>query len=860
LWAVSSTACLSADTLVELVEGRASDATFDRALAHASSCAACRGLLSTLARGDTLSPTTLVDRLPATAPARPAERSAETSRPSMLAIGSRVGRFQLEHLLGAGGMGYVYAARDPELDRMVALKLLRPDLESSDGQNRLHERLRREAQAMAKLAHPNVVAVHDVGTFEDRVFVAMEYIEGDTLQFWVDGKTPRQIVDAYIEAGRGLAAAHAAGLVHRDFKPENALVGRDGRVRVGDFGLARTIDRRLVSKDPYKRPVATGIALTRTGLVMGTPLYMAPEQYRGEPADKRSDQFSFCVALHGALYGERPFTGDTFEELAESVLTGAVVEPKRRARISRRVRDAIRRGMSLDPEARWASMDALLGELAPRRASRAWWLVGAGASAAVVAGAIVMVATRGSEAPPPSCDRAYLAGVWDDSTKAAIRTSLVATKLPYADATATAIDRAGDRFAAAWTGLRVGACEAHAKGDLHNDAYALETTCLTLRKRDLEATVTRLRASTSAIAPRAADAIDALPPVGMCTDRALLQLLLGPNDPAVRASINHVIGALHGIRAATALGDESMRTRLDVVVAQARTIDAPAVRAEVLGVAGEYAAAVSDFVHARDWLAQAADDASLGHHDLAEARARIAQLVVTARDLDQPATPDAAALAVRRLHHRSELEIALAIADADVASQAKRSSDAVDRLHAAIALADRTYPDDDLRRIPPRRALAETLVAAHQPAEAVLGELVARQRKLLGPDHPDVATAMMWMGDATADRVLADATYAEAEAVATRAADPAVIADIVERRARIARDPAKATALYAKAIALDGTAHTLAAIRRLMEAAAAAPDRTSAKALYERARTAITAALPADDPRLAEVTSALAAP
>jgi serine/threonine protein kinase len=241
---------------------------------------------------------------------------------SALGRGDRLGRYVIIDLLGSGGMGVVYTAYDPDLDRRVALKLLRPDRGPSWGETgRL--RLLREAQAIARLSHPNVIAVYDAGSFGDQVFVAMEFIEGGTLRQWLEERPPwREVLDRFLLAGRGLAAAHAAGLVHRDFKPDNVLLSRDGRVRVMDFGLARPIGEPSRMEE-WRAPAGSGgnlaSPLTQWGEALGTPGYMAPEQLRGEASDARSDQFSFCVSLYEALYGERPFLGDSPREIVDAV-------------------------------------------------------------------------------------------------------------------------------------------------------------------------------------------------------------------------------------------------------------------------------------------------------------------------------------------------------------------------------------------------------------------------------------------------------------------------------------------------------------------------------------------------------------
>ena len=239
-----------------------------------------------------------------------------------LQTGARIGRYVVIESVGSGAMGVVYGAYDPELDRKIALKLLKP---GQGAKEKARARLLREAQAMARLAHPNVVAVHDVGVFEDQVFLAMEFLGGGTIKSWLGDKPRswREILAVFIAAGRGLVAAHAAGIVHRDYKPDNVLLDKEGRPRVVDFGIARQAEQvegavdddgdgedargDLVKtlREGGGAPAAL-LTLTKTGAVVGTPAYMAPEQFMGERGDDRSDQFSFCVALYEALYGERP--------------------------------------------------------------------------------------------------------------------------------------------------------------------------------------------------------------------------------------------------------------------------------------------------------------------------------------------------------------------------------------------------------------------------------------------------------------------------------------------------------------------------------------------------------------------------
>ncbi|HET6583005.1 MAG TPA: serine/threonine-protein kinase, partial [Nannocystaceae bacterium] len=249
--------------------------------------------------------------LPTLVDAASASGGRRSSDETRLARGTTLGRYVVLERIGSGGMGVVYAAYDPQLDRKVALKLLHAR-EERDGDSGGRARVLREAQAMARLSHPNVVAVHDVGVVDDTLFVAMEFVEGVTLGHFIAAGSRRwnEVLDVFEPAGRGLAAAHAAGLVHRDFKPDNVMIGNDGRVRVMDFGLARAAAEITTESSEGSGGSIVELSgvdrLTRTGALVGTPAYMAPELLAGGNADARSDQFAFCVALHRALYGTAP--------------------------------------------------------------------------------------------------------------------------------------------------------------------------------------------------------------------------------------------------------------------------------------------------------------------------------------------------------------------------------------------------------------------------------------------------------------------------------------------------------------------------------------------------------------------------
>ncbi|MEM6991496.1 MAG: protein kinase [Myxococcota bacterium] len=309
--------------------------------------------------------------------------------------GPAVGRYQLGKQLGAGGMGVVFEAHDPELHRNVAIKLLHPGTSAMAEKTRT--RLLREARAMARLAHPNVVAVHDVGRAGEQVFVAMELVQGTTLRRWLAAKqrTQAEILATFVQAGRGLQAAHDVGLVHRDFKPDNVLIGADERARVTDFGLAQPAFT-WAETEPVPAaasgvdPMLLSMAMTTAhGAIEGTPAYMAPEQWRGETADARSDQFSFCVALYEALFSSRPFRGAHWTALCHSVLGGDLIPPQRSA--PSWLRAALVRGLAGAPGERHPSMEALIGTLTRdrRRALRIGAVVGAmGLGAAATVGVL----------------------------------------------------------------------------------------------------------------------------------------------------------------------------------------------------------------------------------------------------------------------------------------------------------------------------------------------------------------------------------------------------------------------------------------------------------------------------------------
>jgi len=522
-------------------------------------------------------------------------RTVDGAQPTASALGpgSRLGRFGIVEELGQGGMGVVYRATDDELGREVAIKILTGTGESAAGGSQ-ELRLRREAQALARLNHPNVITIYDVGRdARGLLFVAMELVEGDDLTAWLEGapRTRREILGAFRQAGLGLGAAHAVGLVHRDFKPSNVLVGRDGRVRVLDFGLARaaagisgeatpdpgrdhdtdedgtdtdTDTEAETEVDDANSETGTPSGslldgqLTQIGRVVGTPKYMAPEQHRGI-ADARSDQFAFCVSLYRALYGAPPFAGRGRDELRDAVTYGRLADPPPDADVPAWLRAVVVRGLSADPAARYPSMEALLAELdadpAPRRRRR---LLAAAAVLAVggaLGGAVWL--SSGAAGPPPCVGAGDLSAVWNPDRKEAIHAVFRASGLPQAEAAFSDVVRVLDHGATAWHDMAVDACRAtRVRGTQSAELLDLRMACLARHRLDLEAEIDLfLHADARRIKRLAAS-----PPQGgslaECANAAALKAAeRPPTDPAAKARLVELRRGVARTRALFDAGD-----------------------------------------------------------------------------------------------------------------------------------------------------------------------------------------------------------------------------------------------------------------------------------------------------------------
>ncbi|MEM7152493.1 MAG: serine/threonine-protein kinase [Myxococcota bacterium] len=503
-----------------------------------------------------------------------------------LGDGSKVGRYAVLERVGAGGMGVVYRAHDPELRREVALKLLKAGRAVGPAAEKRRKRLLREARAMAQLSHPNVIPVYDVGEYGTGLYVAMEFVEGADARDWLKAVKPpwRRTLGVFRAAGRGLAAAHNAGLVHRDFKPANVLVGDDGRVRVLDFGLARAA---VDEPEPEVAPEVLhddtdsghwSETLTADGTILGTPVYMAPEQYAGKTADARSDQYSYCIALYEALYGRLPFAVGSIKQQARAKYRGQLLEPPANSPVPRRLFEVLRRGLASKPKDRFASMPDLLRDLRTVHEDkpappvwRAWAAVG---SVAGVTAAGLLVATlnqpASNGAAAATCGDAseVLAGSWDDATEQKLRKAFVDSGIVDAEARWAPVAERLDTHAMAWTRLHERACADKRAGDARGTAlHAARTACLERHRVDLASFVAALEEPTTVVVQRAASAAHALPSLADCEDDALLLSAADEPRSELALDLNERIGRARALR--TTGRPDAARREIDAVVEEA---------------------------------------------------------------------------------------------------------------------------------------------------------------------------------------------------------------------------------------------------------------------------------------------------
>jgi eukaryotic-like serine/threonine-protein kinase len=742
------------------------------------------------------------------------------SVPAALARGSSIGRYIVLAMVGRGGMGEVYAAYDPEMDRKVAVKLLR--VKPGNGVSLAEGRTRtlREAQAIARLSHPNVVIAYDVGTFEDKVFIAMEYVEGNTVTYWlqVQERSWREILKVFMDAGRGLAAAHEKGLVHRDFKTDNVMVSRDRHVRVMDFGLARQVQDKpsptppsttapaelrasgaaaqpipiriltnsgssgddgpptmVYATDPAAPPIplegrsSSGMfdaRLTRTGAMMGTPAYMAPEQFLGTPTDARTDQFSFCISLYEALYGERPFEGTSMSTLTANVVQGNVRAAPAGSKVPLWVRKVLLRGLQSRAKDRWPSMDALIEALAkdPNIQRRKW---AAAAVGIATVGGLALGAWQIFADQRQVCTGgpAKLAGIWDlrqagdpePVRHIQTRMAFMATGKSYAPDVLATVSRALTTYAQDWANMFKEACEAtELRREQSADVMDLRMECLQERLGGLRALTDVFVQADGQVVENATNAANALSSLDRCSDVPLLRAVIRPpDDPSTRAQVNELRQQLAEAKAQFEAGRwKETLLKVPALVERARSLKYQPLTTESLALLGMMRAKANDDPHsAENTLTEAFWAADAARHD--EVRAEVAAHLVFVVGYQQGRFAEArrwatAAESVLSRMGGHDLLRAWLCNDLGAVLEMEGRKDQALRLHRqAITLKAKVlgerHPDVAISEA--NLAIALNATGENEEALQHLEKAIAIEKEGLGAGHPDLALQLNNRGE-----------------------------------------------------------------------------------------------------------------
>lgn len=734
--------CLDEELVHAFVRGAVSPEELADAQAHLDACAGCRRLTA-MAAVDVSSPSS----------ASGAPWTGDALRADTW------GRYVLLEALGRGGMGEVLLAYDSKLHRNIALKRVRERGAPLSPEARAG--LLREARAMARLAHPNVITVHDAGEMDGEVFIAMEYVRGQTLRRWLQAPRPwRDVVAMFRAAGAGLLAAHEAGLVHRDFKPDNVLVGEDGRVRVTDFGLARTEAGLGASLDGgglagQRAAGAVGLETGRSAL-SGTRGYIAPEALRGARG-VQADQFSFFVALFEALHGARPFQGASLLEELSAAERGELQRGGPERRLPSWLERAMRRGLAADPAERFASMAEALDALGdgPARTRRRRQLLAALACLTCLA---VAGGWWGRERPLRVCRRfeGEARAVWNADGRQRLRAAFTSSGTAQAETLFQSVASALDGWSEEWARTRVGTCVAtELAGEQAPAVLALEARCLDRRRMDFEAVVGRLLRLERAQLADAVRAVAGLPAVSDCANPAALAGRDAPAaDPATREKIEHLGRLLSQARADLLVRDlpSGLATAAQVEAeARAQALAEPRAEASiVLGrlrdEAGDYAAAEASLVEGEAVAMARGLDALV-----AEATVELVMVIGSRqRRFDE-------ARRWQRLAEGAVERVGLAEKEAgarllnivgNVAAWQQRHDEALSSYQRALAIRERLYGAehvlvaDVLHNLAAERAFADQPELAMEQATRAL-----RIREgLLGPEHRDVAASLDLLG------------------------------------------------------------------------------------------------------------------
>ena len=675
-------------------------------------------------------------------------------------VTTRIGRFRILEHIGHGGMGQVYAAYDEELDRKVAVKvLLDQDLPSEA----LRTRFRREAQALARLSHPNVVTVYEVGETGSQLFLAMEFIRGQSFDAWLTTEPDwRDVLEAFIQAGKGLAAAHRAKLVHRDLKPGNLMRGEDGVVKVLDFGLARidgeepvfAADDDEFSGELESLRTSPTSQLTRPGAIMGTPAYMSPEQFAGQVIDAASDQYSFCVSLFEALYGERPALGDSSLDLQALVERQTMIT---KVSVPLPIRAAVLRGLAHEPGDRWPSMEALLAALLddPRRRRRRWGLGLAGVGLLGV-GATLAVAAWRDRAERCSGAEENLAGIWDQGRREQLQTEMLRGGEPYAEDAWNHTRGVLDAYAGDWAAMHTEACESTLRNEQSSQMLDLRMACLDRVAVDLEVTVDILvEAADEGVTRRAHDVVAGLPPLSRCADLDALADGVEPPEPDQSESVGAAqrqLARSRGLRHGGRL--EAAAEALAAAERMLENVEFPPAQVELALEEGRVQEELGDFDGAEEAFNRALGSASeLEQREALGMAARGLMRAVGSRQGQLSASlrywPIVESVFEGRAREEAEARSHLAYV-----LDGQGEYDRAEAEHrSALALLETSDAADSLRIARTRGDLSRALMklGRYDDAEREIRASLSIWRQTLGPSHPDVATARLGLA-----RVLLD--------------------------------------------------------------------------------------------------------
>ncbi|MBV1862559.1 MAG: serine/threonine-protein kinase [Nannocystaceae bacterium] len=669
----------------------------------------------------------------------------EAERDQPLGPGQLFGRYLIVQRVGAGGVGEVYSAYDPSLDRRVALKVLRssPDEDATTASDR-QASLVREAKALASLSHPNVVTVHDVGRELERTYIAMELVEGRDLKEWIRESPDRPWRDTlrlFIDAGKGLHAAHAKDILHRDFKPANVLVGHDGWVRVSDFGLARLLSpTEVTARDSTTQDQSIDTSVSIDGRMVGTPYYMAPEQLDGDTT-VCSDVYAFCLALHDALYRVRGFEGGSLMELAVRKAHGPPPVPSETRGVPSAVRSVLERGLQPTPDARWPSMAPLLAELEkalrPRSRATIPWLLGIGGialTAAAMAPGDTGACSGASEALRP---------VWNEAQAAAVAEGIEGTRSPLAARASRHASSELERHVEAWKTAHTRVCEATRRGEQSATLLDQRMTCLQRQLLDFSAATEVLSSADATVVERTAQIIGGLPHATACET-----LSIDAEAREQSAESDAARAELAQINARIAAGLYPAADKRSAALFEATTtIDAPRLRSDVLFTRGNVLLKMGKIEDSVDMLERAAFAAVKSGYARGQMRAGALLVLVEGR---RAARPEAGLRWARFAEAALVKAGGGALARSNIASKLasvyseKGDHQAAElQLRRALELLERTDAPPERRAglLDNLGSTARTLGRFDEAVQLHEEALMVREA-VLGPEHPLLARSL----------------------------------------------------------------------------------------------------------------------